>query len=226
MTDTTPLPESERQSLISSFVSLLFSKEVIAPLISGIAGIVVAAIGILPLFVDRAETNAASFGIPLGTIAPYFGIEEDLGDAWLICDGQDLPQDSKLAIDANPAKGGKQVPDLRGRFLRGADNAAKLDLKALSIGGNDMLPAHGHSHAWAQFGDRTWRTFDQKGGERRLMTWSDGMDSAGIDDYPLVLDDDENIIAPTTFYTSLDTHDHGGDNRPSFAEVNWIIRIR
>ena len=95
--------------------------------------------------------------IPVGTIVAYAGpVETDIQKAalsalgWLVCDGSSLPKQSyaNLAISIGTAYGGTggptgnfNLPDLRGRFLRGAtyttandpDSAARI---ASNPGGN------------------------------------------------------------------------------------------
>ena len=65
---------------------------------------------------------------PVGLISPFAGAAAPSG--WLLCDGQEVSRAAYTQLynvigttfKANPAEGYFAVPDLRGRFLLGADN--------------------------------------------------------------------------------------------------------
>ncbi|MCP4133318.1 MAG: hypothetical protein GY754_20285 [bacterium] len=65
---------------------------------------------------------------PAGTMAPFAGLKEGVPEGWLLCDGSEVSPGSYpelyAAIGTNWGGDGSSVfnlPDLRGRFLRGAD---------------------------------------------------------------------------------------------------------
>lgn len=115
-----------------------------------------------------AKAAAEAATIPAGTIVPYGG--SSVPDGWLPCDGTELdstkPEYAELFAAIGVAHGGSatsgmfNLPDLRGRFLRGWDNGAGVDPDAATrvaaaAGANegdavgsvqgDMVGAHNHA---------------------------------------------------------------------------------
>lgn len=93
-----------------------------------------ATIGQVLTYNGSAWAPAASPGVPVGTIIAYGGNQSSPPAGWLFCDG------ASYATSAYPAlygaiinswgsggTGSFNVPDLRGRFLRGMDGNANLD---------------------------------------------------------------------------------------------------
>jgi microcystin-dependent protein len=78
--------------------------------------------------------------VVVGTIVPYGG-ESEPGDGWLLCNGRALERDKYQelyqVISANfgaPDNDHFNLPDLRGRFLRGVDKGAQRDPDASARG--------------------------------------------------------------------------------------------
>lgn len=87
--------------------------------------------------------------IPVGTIVPFAGDANSVPDGWKLCDGSEISRNDYAALYAVIGiKWGAgnmgdtfNVPDLRGRFLRGVDKSAGVDPDAgsrtqLFTGGN------------------------------------------------------------------------------------------
>ena len=71
--------------------------------------------------------------VPVGTITIFYGGANNLPAHWRICNGD-------LVTDAASPFNGTAVPDLRGRFVRGAEATERLGVKA----GSDSIPRHNH----------------------------------------------------------------------------------
>ena len=103
-----------------------------------------------------ALRKALDMLLPVGTIMAYGGDVNDttvkknlMGQGWLPCDGAEISSDGYrdlfnaigTAYGGDRAKGRFNVPDLRGRFLRGTDNGTgrdpdAKDRKQSNTGGN------------------------------------------------------------------------------------------
>lgn len=126
--DTTPLPQTlagEGQLWIELSVDgvTLSPRQRVAP----------ATQALYSSFADR--TRSADNGVPPGTVAPFAGRAVNVPDGWLLCDGAGLSSsdypDLFGAIEATWGDGTNgcdiascdfNVPDMRGMFLRGADD--------------------------------------------------------------------------------------------------------
>ena len=136
-------------------------------------------------------------GVPVGTILPYIGTFDALPSEWLPCDGRTVnDQDSPLH--------GTQLPNLTDdRFLMGVDSAEMVGV----MSGSSSIPQDGHhSHN----GATTGRIREQSGTPRRLVNSGD-----------------------KTFQHTHDIqiqaeagHNHGGENRPQFFGVRFIVRVK
>ena len=122
--------------------------------------------------------------IPVGTIVPYFGLDEDLPSGWVLCDGRDNPTGSQIRLDANSEKGGIQLPDLRSKFIRGSKDA--LSPNRVQEGGSDTTNLE-HAHLWAHFGNIEWDIYNQDSDRVKVDPASkDGMSYVGKGYHPLV----------------------------------------
>jgi microcystin-dependent protein len=145
------------QNNISKFtVAFIISLVVIGVLFAQEVGILVAPNGNVGIGTENPtaalEVNGrikdkTGFIMPVGTILPYGG--ETAPEGWLLCNGDAKSRtdfaDLFAAIGTNFGQGDGSatfnVPDLRGRFLRGADFGAGLDpdaasRTAMNFGGN------------------------------------------------------------------------------------------
>ena len=71
--------------------------------------------------------------IPVGGITMYGGAEASLPDNWVICDG-------RVVNDPLSPFHGRQVPDLRSRFVRGSEGVSELG----QPGGREQRDTHNH----------------------------------------------------------------------------------
>lgn len=171
-------------------------------------------------------------GVPVGTIVAYGGDKNNVPEGWLICDGSsvaqaDYPQLYAIIGSAWGESGASfNLPDLRGRFLRGVDDRAAgtgLDPDAPRTVGstqsedylqhNHNVTANGHNHT---YGDIYW---SEAGGTVTVPSnvGDDGgdNDNAGFE------------ISRTTSSSNanISESDMGGnETRPDNAAVYYIIK--
>ena len=192
----------------------------------------------------------ANNGVPKGTIIAFAGdknnITNGVPSGWLLCDGASVAISSYPGLYAmiGNSWGGTaasfNLPDLRGRFLRGVDDGAGNDPDALNRteikpGGNtgdavgslqtDMLKSHDHTGFTGPGGAHDHRTnpnlsggFVQSGGGATPLGW-DGTDSGG----------EISLVYPVPYQAEGD-HTHGtnasggNETRPTNASVYYIIK--
>lgn len=152
---------------------------------------------------------------PIGSISAYGGTTAPTG--WLLCNGSAVSRTTYASLFAVIGESFGEgngtttfnVPDFRGRFLRGVDNSAGVDpdaasRTAMASGGNtgdnvgsvqdDAFEAHSHT-----------------------VNVENGINGAEAGATP----DPSGSTTPNTF----DTGDTGGnETRPKNAYVNYIIR--
>jgi microcystin-dependent protein len=184
------------------------------------------------------NANFAAVQTPPGTIAAYVGTAAPSG--WLLCDGTLLngtdPQYAALyAVIANtfggtPSAASFNVPDLRGRFLRGWDHGAGNDPDAtarslIATGGSqgdlpgslegDSFKAHthaindpGHTHAMSV-----------------AFTCGTGNWTYGGNNWDCEVTNSQTNIA-TTSTTGITIQSNGAnETRPANVSVNFIIKL-
>ncbi len=162
-----------------------------------------------------SSVSTAFNGVPPGSVLPYFGTSAPTG--WLLCDGSAISRttySSLFSIIGVSSGNGDGVttfnlPDLRGRFLRGVDNGAGNDpdvagRTASNAGGNigdnvgslqgDELKSH--THGYQHYRD---------GGRNNNYATPDGDDTGNMYDY---------ITSPFG----------GNETRPKNISVNFIIK--
>jgi len=180
----------------------------------------------------KATDQAALLGnyIPPGVIFPYGGTTSPSG--WLLCDGSAVSQTTYPALYAalydsttlkpawgNPGGGSFNLPDMRGRFLRGRDASIGRDpdragRTVSNVGGNDAdnvgsVQGHvsfSHSHVWPS--GQVYKGAGNYVGGHGGDCWPNYGTNAGL-------------------YTPGITTDAAGGNetRPLNANVNYIIKF-
>lgn len=174
--------------------------------------------------VADVATNALSIlgEVPIGGLVPYFGDPADLPSHWIICDGSTV-------ADPDSPLDGQTIPDLRQRFVRGAD--ADNGYSVGATGGRDDIPSHSH-----YFSDSDSFVYFPRASGNGFVNAYNPATSAGAFDTSL-----RNLTAPSGGGSAYDTHGHVngnsfisgftdsagfGVNMPSFFSLNYIIRIR
>lgn len=186
-------------------------------------------------------------GVPVGTIVAYGGDKNNVPEGWLICDGAsvaqaDYPQLYAIIGGAWGTSGASfNLPDLRGRFLRGVDDAQGNDPDAGSrtasaSGGNtgdvvgtlqnDETRAHNHTASSGNAGNHNHEYNDifwsESGG---AVTVPSNWGSADSDN-----DNRGAQMARTTADSGVHSHtitvdnDGGNETRPVNAAVYYIIK--
>jgi len=179
--------------------------------------------------VDELRKEVKSMvSVPVGTIMVYGGdlsnekVKSDLKDqGWLPCDGAEISSAGyrelydavATAFGGDKDKGTFNVPDLRGRFLRGVDQGKKRDPDAATRiadpdhgGGNtgdkvgsvqeDQIKAHSHRYVAGNSANKPYA------GEMQIGTTS-------------------------TYNQKWDTEITGGaETRPKNINVYWIIKAK
>ncbi len=195
---------------------------------------------ITPEKLNAAAFNASSLFFPKGVIIAFGGLTPPAG--WLMCDGRAVSRteyaDLFSAIDITFGNGDGvttfNLPDLRGRFLRGADNGAGRDpdvslRSAMNTGGlsgdnvgsiqGDQYRSHnhgvtdlGHTHSLDVPGS-SGVVAVQAGGS------SEGISGGGPPGGSFRV---HNTLSRTS---GIDINNSGGnETRPLNAYVNYIIK--
>jgi len=171
-----------------------------------------------------------NYGIPSGVVFPFAGTTAPFG--YLVCDGSAVSRaeykELFQAIGTSHGSGDGSttfnIPDYRGRFLRGVDGTAGLDpdkasRTAMNVGGNtgnnvgsiqsDAFQGHNHEfkNQWAA---------GATGYNHNRGDWQGygGTYSGGRNDVRNPISDGTNGTPRTT-----------SETRPKNANVNYIIKI-
>jgi len=196
------------------------------------------------LAVPYAKSSAtAQNGVPAGTLLPFAGLANNIPDGYLACDGSLVRADDYPALYAaiGDTWGGDgtnfNLPDFRGRFMRGWDDGAGNDpdaasRTALHAGGatgdqvgtyqDDETASHDHSGNTSSDGNHSHSTqsFSASG-------YPDGSgDRTGS--YYLMHPSRGSDFSLSTNSTGAHTHsipsDGGSETRPMNATVLYIIK--
>ncbi len=143
-----------------------------------------------------AETRPL-LGVPVGAILPYVGPLDALPPEWVPCDGRRI-------ADPDSPLDGVTLPDLTDdRFLMGVGADKMIGYMA---GSNELAADGNHSHS----GSATNRIQQQAGTPRNLeVSGSKGFQHT----HDLSL-------------RASGAHTHGGDSRPAYYAVRFIIRVK
>ena len=144
-----------------------------------------------------AQSESSLLGVPIGAILPYAGALESLPSNWLPCDG-------RTVTDPGSPLDGTKLPNLTDdRFLMGVGESTLVG----STGGTNAIAVDGnHSHG-GEAGDRV----TQKTGSPRYL------DTKGNKGFK----HSHNLTIRAN-----GRHNHGGDSRPNYYGVRFIIRVR
>ncbi len=173
----------------------------------------------------QATQRYAERLIPIGTIVPYYGQLKALSDHWMVCDG------STVTDNDSPIKG-YVLPDLRQRFLRGAQDGVS-GANAGNTGGQDYVPPHNH----AVSGSSRDVSFPQNSvccwlAGYNPVTAADGLQfDASLFDIPMSAGNAEprpshGHIGGTATFTGTASNSGAHDNRPQYFSVPFVMRIK
>jgi hypothetical protein len=158
--------------------------------------------------------------IPIGTIVSWSGGLDSLPDTWAVCDGRTV--------------NGIKTPDLRSHFLRGAGPTPDSTLN--STGGNDSIPAHWHNLDTDCRAVRVSFSDSSASFRQNFAAHSKKIESLRADDVvwsaeriPLwngEPDLQHGHSFGTGFVTGTTKSAGGGDNRPAYYSVHFIMRVK
>ncbi|MGA1249966.1 MAG: hypothetical protein ACO3YM_05725 [Candidatus Kapaibacteriota bacterium] len=193
-------------------------------------------------------------GIPVGTIWAYMGDGTDLDDlamgGWYLCRGQAISSLSELTTDEKNELEGlftrsnkpnpTSLPDLRGMFLRGADESSGNDPNRSTRTGGDNVGSyqddnfreHNHSGLSDWSGSHT-HSLNAPSGYRWVRFSGSNTPTTGIADGS---GDEMDFYNPgaTSGGSTSDPGNHrhgiswdgGSETRPKNVYVNYIIKCR
>ena len=153
--------------------------------------------------------------VPVGGIIMFSGKEEALPGNWRVCKGQKVE-------DGDSPLHGTALPDLRGRFIRGAPNSNEL----LGTGGRSNSGFHSHRIGLS--------------GQTRSGRHADGyydqvvtaVEFWGLADVKVWSSDDSVLSGKDSFHShSVNLNGRSGqasaqENRPRFVNLHYICRIK
>ena len=186
--------------------------------------------------------SADAAPLPVGTIVAFAGQKSKIPDKWSVCDGRLLSTSKHKVLfnivgyswGGDPEAGTFNLPDLRGRFLRGVDSESGRDPNA---------KARRASHLGGHSGDRVGSVQEDTTGAPKMglrikeagdhthldPTYSgkSGKYEVAINRGPAGIDYGEE--AGPTSQNGSHSHKLGGwdkETRPKNAYVIWIIKIK
>ena len=152
---------------------------------------------------------------PVGTVLPYMGVTAPTN--YLICDGSSFIGTTYPALAS--LLSGTTLPDLRGKFLVGYDNAGSPDPDYNSIGklgGQKNMSTHNHVNGSDEYYD------DNASRNIRISShYSGAQDVPGLR-FPSgqMVDGDYGGVRPF----AAGSGSIADENRPPFFTINYIIR--
>jgi microcystin-dependent protein len=203
--------------------------------------------------ISNAPMNAVPYarhaanGVPVGTIVAFGGDQNNVPEGWLLCNGASVarasyPQLYDMIGDAWGGGGASfNLPDLRGRFLRGvalgtANDPDRAARTALAGGGNtgdlvgsyqgDAFRAHNHpitdpSHTHSY--QDTWWSEAASQAPGATSTNPTGRGSNGGDGDNVGWDKSRTTNSSST---GISVNNNGGnETRPINANVHYIIKF-
>lgn len=173
---------------------------------------------------SRIATLEGRVSVPAGTIVAFAGTTAPIG--WYICDGSEKSRNENPLLFAaiSIAHGGGDgvttfnLPDLRGRFVRGADSGSGRDPDSASriapanggalgdnIGSLQMDSFQGHSHNYSR------TNYVQLG-------------AAGNQNYDVTATPYQSVSASDAVASEFGEPRFGSETRPQNLAMNYIIK--
>jgi microcystin-dependent protein len=206
---------------------------------------VLSAIAVFGLVSILRPAKATSDALPVGTIIAWGGTSSSVPAGWMLCDGRALSKSAypELFTAIGKSWGGSSakfnLPDLRGRFLRGDDAGTGRDPDAKkrtpsNPGGNatgvgsvqgDSLQNHKHdqtSHSHTYGGYQAMASFSVASVSSTYYavnanSWTDSITETSLN---------SAIIKGATKYNTKSKLNAGEETRPKNADVNFIIKVK
>lgn len=181
-------------------------------------------LGLLSATAPWAQTPGE---LPVGAIVAYYGDPAALPGHWRLCDGS-------VVEDAASPLAGKTLPDLRGRFPRGAGCCEPEDEPG-ATGGRDQAPAH--SHPFSASTNNVWFSSTSVYGWSDEAALADGRPGRGRAKRHAALTvprsptgrgpwPSHGHMAGSASFSGATANSGAHDNRPAFVSLHFIIRIK
>lgn len=201
-------------------------------------------VGVLSGFLILAMGNilmparAASDGLPVGTIIAWGGTSSSVPAGWMLCNGKALSKSTypELFAAIGTAWGSKgdrfNLPDLRGRFLRGDDAGTGRDPdvkkrtpsnpggSVTGVGSVQGDSFQNHSHAQ---NDHTHPSHYHAGSASLASGSSYICSTQGL---PSPTGAAQAALGGATKYGTKSSINAGEETRPENAAVNFIIKVK
>jgi microcystin-dependent protein len=201
---------------------------------------VLSALAVFALVSILTPARAAGDALPVGTVLAWAGETQSIPSGWMLCNGKALSKNvyKELFAAIGTSWGGGaakfNLPDLRGRFLRGEDGGSGRDPdakkrspsqpggSATGVGSvqDDSLQNHAHDqaphyHLYTHAGTAAFITDLGSGtGVYKSESFQAGSGEAKA-----------KIYGATTFGTKSRVRP-GEETRPKNASVNFIIKVK
>ncbi len=183
---------------------------------------------------------SANNGVPMGSIMPFLGTVAPPG--WLLCHGQGWNEAGNAADNLKAFLGTATVPDLRGRFLKGAgvQTGGPNNIEAVQLNDMQAQSLQNHKHGKGTLKTEMTSAFTEDG-----QAVNDGLITYNKVGYAGMLVDIGSPTTPAqvltmpkeeTYWVTNTLHEHtitgetedSGDtteNRPNNYGVNYIIKL-
>lgn len=201
---------------------------------------ILSAFAVLGIVSILMPARAASDGLPVGTIIAWGGTSSSVPSDWMLCNGKALSKSAYpellAAIGTSwGSRGAKfNLPDLRGRFLRGEDAGTGRDPdvnkrtpsnpggSASGVGSvqEDMAQDHTHTQTPHSHNYTSWPTMVQvNDGSAKWVIYASGAIQASSSS-------SEAVIMGARTYRTKSQIKAGEESRPKNAAVNFIIKVK
>ena len=208
----------------------------------GLVGILFlfAVLGIVGILMSA---KAADTGLPVGTIIAWGGTDKSVPAGWMVCNGKALSksgyQELFAAIGASWGSAGDKfnLPDLRGRFLRGVDSGTGRDpdatqRKPANPGGNSMGAGsiqgdsiQNHSHEQTPHYHMCGRYTGSMAVPTGSSTFYAVSWTSWITDFTSTSAASANLLGASRYNTKSQVL-AGEESRPKNAAVTFIIKVK
>ena len=193
-------------------------------------------LGLLGIIAMVAPDNDS---VPVGTIVVWGGDVDTIPDGWKLCNGRSLSKNKfkELYGAIGKAWGGSgnkfNLPDLRGRFIRGVDSATGRDPDAMkreacNKGGNktgvgsiqeDTVQEHSH------YQSAHHHVYQRPVNSVYVEITTSGFQVYRNSTIAYLTSDDPAVIKGARRYSTKSNVRTGEENRPKNAAVFYIIKV-
>jgi len=192
-----------------------------------------------------AQNETSDNGVPVGTIMAWAGKANSIPAGWRVCNGTSLQRESFAELFSaigtvwgTADEDSFNLPDLRGRFLRGVDFGTKRDTDAgrreqSNVGGNtmgvgtiqeDSLQEHNHPHNHTQDPHNHGNIHGHGGSVAADLSFGGFQLSTNLEVFQML--DAQPAIGPAEWYSGTGMGRTSKETRPKNAAVIFIIKAK